>query len=175
MHPKLGPFENLRINIHGNHEVCDRKSAGQNCTKLDRITYMFGSGPKELKSTNLFVLSKLLFTIDKVGLKIFENSEMEYFQAAHIVVSRSDNFLRFIYEKYMAYIVESGISLVFIKYCHKIIVSNYAWHLKWKTNYLAQSNISENTLFIYAMRWLQNDCFSFYSKEKCDLKIDEHN
>lgn len=136
---------------------------------------MLKTGPVDLKFTLFFLVSKLLLTIDKVGLKIFENNEMEYLQDGRVLVSKSDNFLRFRVENSLASIAESGISSLFIKYIERSHVSKYANDLKWNTDYFDKSNISNSTLLVYVMRWLQNGCLTSYTTEKCDLRLNEHN
>lgn len=174
MHSYLGPFENIRVKNQGMYELCDLKILSARCEKLDRFAYVYTSGPKDILFTTFFLVSKLLLTIDNINLQIFENNEMEYFQSGRSLSINSDNFLRFKFEKYLASVVESGISSFLMKRIDEYTIKNYVKYLKLNNGNFSWLNISDKNLLIYTMRWMQNGCFTYYSKEKCDLKINQH-
>ncbi len=99
---------------------------------------------------------------------------MDYFQSGRVLAITYDNFLRFKFENYLASLVESGIKSYLMKLVDEYTMSKYAKYLNKNTDYFAELNISDSSIFIYTIRWMKNGCFIYYSKERCDLRINQH-
>lgn len=109
-----------------------------------------------------------------MGDNIVENSDSEVFQLSEFFVTLSDNFVKEKFGLNLGYLVQAGIDLVQKRYIaienlQKGIISMYK-----RSNVFLKSDIDNSTLQYLTLRWIQNNCFNFYTKEKCDLKLDKN-
>lgn len=113
-----------------------------------------------------------------IGLKIYDTDDPEWFQTGNLFASFSDNLFRSKLDNTLAHLVESGIASLQISYVSVAVIKDY-----FMKNYNSRTQSSkgipnggkrELNLGYFAQLWMQNGCFSFYSKEKCDLSLENN-
>ncbi len=114
---EFGPAKHIR---NKNNLICDLDYDPEvhevECLNLNRIAYMRATGPKVEYGISKFFIGTLLFMVYNNRYKILDNNEMHLFEAVEFVVSESDNYLKSYFEKYLSWLVHSGIELVQKRY-----------------------------------------------------------
>ncbi len=163
VHQFFGIINNLKVTHNNTIQACDTDNHANR-------KYIFSNGPSDLHFTSVSLTSKLLVKATYRSLKIFENTEVPLFQTGNFVTSSSDNFLKHNFEKYLSYLVQSGINLVQIRYLKEYYMEYYIQVVHGSRGINADSR---NILY-YKSVWLQNQCFSLYREDVCDLNTDRN-
>ncbi len=141
------------------------------CSQFDKFSYVTATGPAKIPNTEQEI--KLVFLLINSQLQIRENNEVSLFQMLSLFVTNSDNYLKASFENFLSQIVQSGIDLLQTRYIQEYTIKIYLKSLVANNFSLFESDHMSQNLMSYALLWWQNGCFSFYSRDKCDLSLNE--
>ncbi len=153
--------------------------ARRSCQELKTFAYLITSDALDQIRNYKLMIGKLLLSTNNIGLSLIDTNEVGIFQAGNFFVFDSDNVFRKIFEFYLARLVEAGISLVQKRYMTEINSKRFVEKYKRKydvnlitnNNLVIWNNIDKDKLASDVTLWLHNGCFSYYTKEKCNLKF----
>ncbi len=129
---------------------------------------MTSTCPFDEPDTHEFSTGKLLLLIGKVPRKVLDYNVVDLFQLQKLFVATSDHVFRYEFEKILAELSESRIDILLKKYITELKMRDYI------SQYNTENGVTKSTRFGYLLSaWLQNGCFRFYSKDKCELNFDE--
>lgn len=172
-----GRFYNIQRNSDGAQNLCNHESYEvdvASCVKLDTFGYVTTISSGDYFSDSLQDFGKLFLLTRNFGLKLSLSNEISTFQSRYVFVFKSDNIFKTRFEIYMAAVEQSGINLLQKKYMGEGDMKAYLKLLKtvYSTKNVTERNISIEKLGYYSTLWIQNNCYSVYSKEKCEIKSD---
>ncbi len=141
------------------------------CLRLDKVAYMTESGPLDETEAPRLMTGKLLVVLKR--LRIFDNTQANWFSVAEIVSTDSDNFLKSKFSSHLASVVETGIGKYLKQSMFEKVMRSYVKSLfNSETNAsIFPNNLSESQVFNFMSLWIQNGCFILYKDDVCNLNL----
>lgn len=161
---------NFQVGLSNTAEnlICDLNnlftSDSKQCDKFDSFAYVTTS---DNSNTHKLIAGKLLLLMGNVHREILDYNVVDLFQMRNSFASRSDHVFRSEFEKNLAWISESGIDNLQKKYIIEIKIRDFVLEYDTKSK-----NTKKKPLTYYLSLWMQNHCFTLYSKEKCDVNFE---
>lgn len=170
--PRPGPLSNIRHRDDENFDVCRAKYGKyipELCLRRERFAHVYLSGPSDDYQISGILATKLLLKTKYNRIQIIEKNDADLFQSLHLTVTYTNNFLKSTFEKYLAYLIQSGIVKLQKKYLTEQNMRYNVHEINKTTKYSIDKNI-----FYYISMWQHNNCFSLYRKANCDLSPDKN-